>query len=507
MKQITGIDLGLARDGQPQRILAPMANRHGLIAGATGTGKTVTLQTLAQNFSRAGVPVFTADVKGDLAGLAVPGELTPRLAARVLALKPAGFEPRACPTLFWDLWGRRGHAVRTTVSDMGPLLLARLLDLNDTQGYVLHLAFKLADDEGLLLLDLKDLRSLLAWIGNRASELRTTYGNVSPATVGSIQRNLLVLDEAGGSRFFGEPALRIEHLMQRDFSGHGVIGILDAGRLLSDSRLYSTFLLWLLAELFEQLPEVGDQDRPKLVFFFDEAHLLFRDTPRALVDKIEQVVRLIRSKGVGVYFVTQNPLDIPTEILAQLGHRVQHALRAFTPADQKVVRAVAETFRQSPGLDTERTLLELEVGEALVSVLDAKGRPSAVARTRIYPPESRMGSIEDERRAELLGRSPLSGVYDSAVDRESAYEILKQRAEQAAAPQPAPMPAAPEWAVKTPPPRRPSAEAKPREAKAAGRRRESVGEAVLKSTMRSMGSYVGRQLIRGLMGSLLGSRR
>ncbi len=489
----TPLLIGKTADGRPVVLHPAMANRHGLVAGATGTGKTVTLQRLAQEFSRRGVPVFTADVKGDLAGLARPGVLTPRIQARVTQLGLDDFAPRACPALFWDLYGRRGHPARTTLSDMGPLLLGRLLDLNETQQFALQLAFKLADDQGLLLLDVKDLRALLAWMADHAGELRADYGHFAPATVGTIQRNLLTLAEAGGETFFGEPALRMADLMKQTAAGEGMVSVLDATTLVHDGRLYATFLLWLISELFETLDETGDRPLPRLVFFFDEAHLLFRDTPRVLVEKIEQVVRLIRSKGVGVYFVTQNPLDLPESVLGQLGNRIQHALRAFTPLDQKAVRAAAETFRANPALDTAQAITELEVGEALVSTLDEQGRPTVVERTLVAPPESQLGAITDAERADLVHQSPLAGIYDQAVDRESAYELLKKRA-AAAAPPPAPAPA----------PQRPAA---PRPPAAAPRSRQGVGETMMKSVVRSIGSSLGRQLVRGLLGSLLGGRR
>ncbi|HEY0675337.1 MAG TPA: helicase HerA-like domain-containing protein, partial [Immundisolibacter sp.] len=424
---MTMIPIGAA-GGAPVDLRAAMANRHGLIAGATGTGKTVTLQTLAEGFSRAGVPVFLADVKGDLAGLTQPAQPGERILARVAELGIADFAPRANPVVFWDLYGRAGHPVRATVSDMGPLLLASLLELNDTQTGVLYAAFKVADDQGLLLLDLQDLRSLLAWVADNAASLRARYGNLSGASVAAIQRQLLVLEADGAEQFFGEPALDLADLTRTDFSGQGVISVLDASALMSRPRLYATFLLWLLAELFERLPEVGDLDRPRLVFFFDEAHLLFDTAPKALLEKIEQVVRLIRSKGVGVYFVTQNPQDVPDAVLGQLGNRVQHALRAFTPRDRAAVRAAAQNFRANPGLDVETVLTELAVGEALVSVLDARGMPTPVERTLIRPPASRLGPLTAPERAEHLARSPLAGRYDTPVDRESAHELLAARA-------------------------------------------------------------------------------
>ena len=467
-----------------------MGSRHGLISGATGTGKTVTLQTIAEGFARAGVPVFMADVKGDLSGLAAAGAPSERIAKRVADLALAGYAQRAYPTLFWDLFGQRGHPIRATVSDMGPLLLASLLELNDTQTSVLHAIFKIADDQGLLLLDMKDLRAMLTWVAEHAKELQTSYGNMNTVSIAAIQRSLLVLEQQGADQFFGEPQVALADLMQTDFSGNGVISVLDATALMTRPRLYAMFLLWLIAELFEQLPEVGDPDRPRLVFFFDEAHLLFDDAPKALVDKIEQVVRLIRSKGVGVYFVTQSPLDIPEDVLGQLGNRVQHALRAFTPRDQKAVRAAAETFRANEGLDTARAITELGVGEALVSVLDAGGRPIPVERVLICPPESRIGPLTDEERAERLARSPLRGRYEQALDRASAYEALKQRAESEA------QQAALERAQRDQP-----------VLARAPRGRQTPIEAMTQSAARAIGSSIGRQIVRGVLGSLLGRAR
>lgn len=410
-----------------------MANRHGLIAGATGTGKTVSLRVLAEQFSRMGVPVFMADVKGDLSGLCKPGGESPKVAERVQKLGLADFKYEACPVVFWDVFGEQGHPVRTTVSEMGPLLLARLLGLNDTQSGVLILTFKIADDNGLLLLDLKDLRAMLQFVGDNAEKFKTEYGNVSAASIGTIQRGLLALEEQGGDRFFGEPALMLEDLLQTQ-DGRGVINILAADKLMQSPKLYSTFLLWMLSELFERLPEVGDLEKPKLVFFFDEAHLLFDEAPKALRDKIEQVVRLIRSKGVGVYFVSQNPLDIPDEVLGQLGNRVQHALRAFTPRDQKAVKAAAQTFRPNPKLDVATVILEMGVGEALISTLDEKGIPSVVERALIYPPRTQLSPLSPEERQQVIRQSPIYGHYEKSLDRESAYEILKARAVEAAEP-------------------------------------------------------------------------
>jgi len=468
-------------------LLTVMANRHGLIAGATGTGKTVTLQVLAEGFSRCGVPVFLADVKGDLSGLSQAGEAKPKLLERAQTLGMTDYAPRAHPTLFWDLFGTQGHPIRTTVSDMGPLLLARLLDLNDTQEGILNIAFKLADDEGLLLLDLKDLRTLLTHLADNATEIKSRYGNISGASVGAIQRALLTLEQQGAAQFFGEPALALDDFMHTDFSGQGVISILAADTLMQTPKLYATFLLWLLAELFEELPEAGDLPKPKLVFFFDEAHLLFNDAPKALVEQIEQVVRLIRSKGVGVYFISQNPSDIPDSILGQLGNRVQHALRAFTPRDQKAVRAAAQTLRANSGIDTETAITELGVGEALVSLLDAKGTPGIVQRALICPPCSRMGPITAAERQQVLERSPLRGKYEQTIDRESAHERLQARAQQAIATN------------------APADEAPARE-KSTGRQRQGVGEALAKSVVRSMGSSLGRQIVRGVLGALFKGR-
>jgi len=480
--------LGSGDDGAVELRLR-MANRHGLIAGATGTGKTVTLQVLAEHFSRAGVPVFMADVKGDLSGLAKPGASNDKIDKRLKDLKLKDWGARPCPVVFWDLYGDHGHPIRATISDMGPLLLANLLELNDTQEGVLYACFKIADDQGLLLLDLKDLRALLTHVADNAKQYQKDYGNLSSTSVAAIQRSLLVLEQQGADKFFGEPALKLEDLMQVDFSGNGVVSVLDATRLLPKPRLYATFLLWLLSELFEQLPELGDPDKPKLVFFFDEAHLLFDNAPKALIEKIEQVVRLIRSKGVGVFFISQSPLDIPEDVLGQLGHRVQHALRAFTPKDQKAVKAAAQTFRARKGVDVETAITELGTGEALASVLDEKGSPTPVARILVRPPESRIGPLTETERTEHLARSPLKGRYDQAVDRESAYELLKLRGEKAAA-------AAEQQNAAASPAKR-------------GREPESMVEAMAKSAARAIGSQIGRQIVRGVLGSLLGgsSRR
>jgi uncharacterized protein len=418
----------LVAKGQRDRALLPaLANRHGLVAGATGTGKTVTLRVLAEGFSRLGVPVFLADVKGDLSGLARAGGDAPKVQERARALGMA-LEPEACPVVFLDVFGEAGHPLRTTISELGPLLLGRVLGLNETQGGVLQLVFRVADEQGLLLLDLKDLRAMLAHVSDNAATLRARYGNVAPASVGAIQRALLALESQGGDRLFGEPALALEDLLRQDLAGRGQVTVLHAEKLVRSPTLYATLLLWLLSELYEGLPEVGDPEKPRLVFFFDEAHLLFTDAPDELRQKVEQVVRLIRSKGVGVYFVTQNPLDVPDAVLGQLGNRVQHALRAFTPRDQKAVRAAAETFRASPGLDVERAITELAVGEALVSFLDAAGTPEPVERAFVVPPRSRLSPLTAEERAQVLASSPLRGRYDTLVDRESAYERLGARA-------------------------------------------------------------------------------
>ncbi|AKJ28245.1 helicase HerA-like domain-containing protein [Caldimonas brevitalea] len=500
----------LAKHHDTETFLLPaLANRHGLITGATGTGKTITLQTLAENFSRIGVPVFLADVKGDLTGISQPGSLSPKLSQLLQERGLPAPTPAACPTTLWDVFGEQGHPLRATVSDMGPLLLGRMLNLNDTQQGVLSLVFKIADDNGLLLLDLKDLRAMLQHVGDNASRYTTEYGNISAASVGAIQRGLLQIGEQGGERFFGEPMLDIADFMQT-VDGRGVVNVLAADKLLNAPRLYATFLLWMLSELFELLPEVGDLDQPKLVFFFDEAHLLFDDAPKALVERIELVVRLVRSKGVGVYFVTQNPLDVPDSVLGQLGNRVQHALRAFTPRDQKAVKAAAETMRVNPELDTATAITELAVGEALVSLLDDKGRPGVTQRVYVLPPASQIGPITAAQRQALLQASLVAGVYEKAVDRESAYERLKARAETAQTP-----------AVGRDTGRGATSADEgdsgggmlgglsdvlfgstgPR-----GGRREGVVDALAKSAARSIGSSVGRELIRGVLGSLLGGR-
>jgi DNA helicase HerA-like ATPase len=482
-----GILLGGAGDQQIW-LDAAMANRHGLITGATGTGKTVTLQLLAESFSRLGVPVFAADIKGDLSGVARPGSDHPKVAERVsrIGIDDHAFE--GSPVLFWDVRGQQGHAVRTTVSEMGPVLLSNLLELNETQEGVLQIAFSLADDQGLLLLDLKDLRAMLNWVSDNAADLSREYGRVSTASVTAILRRLLVLEEAGGDLYFGEPALRIEHLLQSDFSGRGVISLLDATTLYHNPRIYATFLLWLLSELMEQLPERGDAPLPKLVFFFDEAHLLFDKAPPALLERITQVVRLIRSKGVGVFFVTQYPSDVPEEVIGQLGNRIQHALRAFTPRDRKALRAAAETFRSNPAFDTEAAIGELGVGEALVSTLDAKGVPSVVQRTLIAPPRSRIGPLSGDERAEMIARSPMRGTYENLVDRESAFEMLKKRAQELESQRAAAA----------------RAGDKARARSGSGRQRQGAVEAFTKSVLRSVGSSLGRSIARGILGSIIG---
>jgi hypothetical protein len=498
-------------------LLPALANRHGLITGATGTGKTITLQALAEGFSRLGVPSFLADVKGDLTGISQPGSIPPKMAA---VLQERGLpEPEsiACPATLWDVFGEQGHPVRATVSDMGPLLLARMLGLNDTQSGVLSIVFKIADDQGLALLDLKDLRAMLQHVGDNAAQYKTQYGNVSAASIGAIQRGLLQIEEQGGDRFFGEPMLDIADFMQT-VSGQGVVNILAADKLLNAPRLYATFLLWLLSELFETLPEVGDLEQPKLVFFFDEAHLLFDEAPKELVDRIELVVRLVRSKGVGVYFVTQNPLDIPDSVLAQLGNRVQHALRAFTPRDQKAVKAAASTMRANPKLDVEAAITELAVGEALVSFLDAKGRPSVTERVFVIPPGSRIGPITAEQRQALIQGSLVAGVYEKTVDRESAYEKLAGRAAASGDAADALRTGAPAGGAPGAPaggaPGAPAADdggmmgelkdllfgsTGPR-----GGKREGLVEKAASSAVRSMGSAVGREIFRGVLGGLLG---
>ncbi|MBI5918321.1 MAG: DUF853 family protein [Nitrosomonadales bacterium] len=496
----------IAKNADHELVLLPqMANRHGLITGATGTGKSVTLQSLAESFSRIGVPVFLSDIKGDLSGMAKIGGGNAKVEARVEQLQLENFAHRAYPVTFWDIEGSQGHPVRATVTDVGPLLLGRMLNLNDVQQGVLSLVFKIADDSGLLLLDFKDLRAMVQHVGENAKSFTSEYGNISTASIGAIQRGLLELEQQGAEPLFGEPMLNIDDLMQTDRQGFGTINILAADKLMNSPKVYSTLLLWLLSELFENLPEAGDLDKPRLVFFFDEAHLLFSDAPPALIDKVEQVVRLIRSKGVGVYFVTQNPTDVPDKVLSQLGNRVQHALRAFSVRDQKAVRAAAETMRDNPELDEQAAITELGVGEALVSLLDEKGRPTVVQRGYIVPPQAQIGPITAAERQRIIQSSLLAGHYEAAIDRESAYEILKGRTTQ-----------------------RQAEPSRQQESPASGgglgdmlgsvlggsnssrrspSRNQSVGEAILKSAARTIGSEVGRQIIRGVLGSLLGGRR
>jgi len=504
----------IAKNASTELALLPaLANRHGCITGATGTGKTISLQVLTERFSRLGVPVFLADVKGDLGGLAASGQMSEKLNERLTARGIPAPDFGECPVTFWDVFGEQGHPVRATISDMGPLLLARLMNLNDTQEGVLAMTFQIADDNGLLLLDLKDLRAMLQYVGDNAAQFRTQYGNVSAASIGAIQRGLLQLEQQGAERFFGEPMLNIDDLMQT-IDGKGVVNILAADKLMHSPRLYACFLLWLLSELFENLPEIGDPEKPKLVFFFDEAHLLFTDAPSALVEKVELVVRLIRSKGVGVYFVTQNPIDIPEKILGQLGNRIQHALRAFTPRDQRAVRATAETMRPNPALKIEQVIQELSVGEALVSLLDAKGTPGITERAWVLPPGTRIGPLTPAERAAVLQQSVVAGVYEEAVDRESAFEALRARAQSAAAPATG---------------RNAPASAGGGAGAAAGTgavlgglgalifgstgprggKRDGLIDVMAKSAARSTGSAISRQLVRGVLGSLLGgtSRR
>ncbi len=476
---------------------AAMANRHGLITGATGTGKTVTLQVLAESFSRLGIPVFSADVKGDLSGVAQAGKTHEKVSERLQHMGVTDHPFEGCPVLFWDIFGKTGHAVRTTVSEMGPVLLANLLALNDTQSGILHVAFSVADDQGLLLLDLKDLSAMLNWLAENRKELAREYGNITSQSVSAIQRKLLVLRESGGESFFGEPGLNIEELLHADFSGRGVISLLDASSLYSNPKIYSTFLLWLLSELMEDLPERGDGPLPKLVFFFDEAHLLFNNAPKALIDRITQVVRLIRSKGVGIFFVSQYPNDIPDEVLGQLGCRIQHGLRAFTPKDQKAVKVAAQTFRQNPAIDTVTAITELGVGEALVSTLDPKGRPTMVDWCLLAPPRSQIGPVALEEKNRLMDRSPLKGRYDTSMDRESAYELLARREEELRHKR---QEAAAEL-------EREKAAAKTEKHRSSGRQRQSAGEALIKSVARSIGSQLGRSIVRGILGSIIGKKR
>ena len=488
----------LIAKGERDLFLYPrMANRHGLVAGATGTGKTVSLQVMAEGFSRIGVPVFMADVKGDLSGISQAGTATPKIADRIKLLHLGDYGFNGCPVTFWDIFGEQGHPVRTLVSDMGPLLLSRLFNLSEIQSGVLSLVFKIADDNGLLLLDSKDLRAMLQYAGDHADDFQTEYGRISAASIGAVQRSLLDLDTQGGDKLFGEPALNLEDFIQTDSRGRGMINILAADKLMLSPKMYATFLLWMLAELFERLPEVGDLDKPKLVFFFDEAHLLFTDAPEALLQKIEQIIRLIRSKGVGIYFVTQYPLDVPETVLGQLGNRVQHALRAFTPRDQKAVRVAASTMRANPKLDVEKAITELGVGEALVSFLDEKGQPGIVERAFILPPHSQIGPIAPDIRKSIITQSVIYGHYEKVVDRESAYEKLKEQAAaeaETAAAAKAPVPGVP--TVREPKIPRP-----------VGRPRDSMLDAFAKSATRAIGSQIGRQVVRGLLGSILGGRR
>ncbi len=480
--------LPIAKGKSEIGIIPKMANRHGLIAGATGTGKTVTLRVMAEQFSSIGVPVFMADVKGDLSGLPFPGGENQKVTERTKQLNLAGFSFQGYPVVFWDVFREQGHPVRATISEMGPLLLSRILNLNEIQSGVLNIIFKIADDSGLLLLDFKDLRAMAQYAGDNADQFKTQYGNISAASIGAIQRSLVTLEQQGGESFFGEPALNLQDLMQTDTGGKGVINIMTADKLMQSPRLYATFLLWMLAELFEQLPEVGDPPKPKMIFFFDEAHLLFDDVPKVLEEKIEQVVRLIRSKGIGIYFVTQNPLDLPEIILGQLGNRVQHALRAFTPRDQRNVKAAAETFRANPKLDVAKVVTQLEVGEALVSVLDEKGSPTIVERALILPPHSRLSPLNPDERSKIIQGSTLYGHYEKTVDRESAFEKLKARTEERKM-----------EAGQAPSPKRGTA--------AHRSPVQDLMDAMAKSAAHAIGSQIGRQIIRGVLGSLFGGSR
>ncbi|WAC60073.1 helicase HerA-like domain-containing protein [Brevundimonas sp. SL130] len=492
----SGLFLGQSDAAQPETLLFHRANRHGVIAGATGTGKTVTLQIMAQGFSDAGTPVFCADVKGDLSGISQLGAPNEKLLARAAEMGLT-LTPRAAPTVFWDLYGQKGHPIRTTVSEIGPVLMSRMLDLNEVQEGVMTVVFHIADQEGLLLLDLADLRSLLAYVGENAERIGREVGNVAPASIAAIQRALLQLEQQGGSAFFGEPALKLEDMIRTGLDGRGQVNVLDSTRLMNSPRLYAAFLLWLLSELFEQLPEVGDPEKPRLVFFFDEAHLLFNDAPRALLEKVEQVVRLIRSKGVGVYFVTQNPADIPDSVLAQLGNRIQHALRAYTPSEQKGLKAAAQSFRANPDFDTAEAIQALGVGEALVSVLDEKGAPTVVARTWIRPPASRLGPATEAERASVIAASPARGRYEQALNRESAEEILAAR--HAAADQAEAQARVDEAAEKD----RARARARPAPAsRARASSRQTPMEALTKSVLRTAGSTITRELLRGVLGGL-----
>ncbi|TKT81202.1 helicase HerA-like C-terminal domain-containing protein [Aquamicrobium sp. LC103] len=508
MLQDDSIFLGASRKPddsyqKPEQLLLKYGNRHGLVTGATGTGKTVTLQILAEGFSKAGVPVFCADIKGDLSGIAMKGEAQDFLLKRAETIKLDPYEFSESPVVFWDLFGEQGHPIRATVSEMGPLLLSRLMNLSEAQEGVLNIAFRLSDEEGMLLLDMKDLQAMLSNMAERTSEIGKRYGNVTRQSIGAIQRSLLILEQQGGTFFFGEPALKIADLMRNSRDGRGAINVLAADKLMMNPRLYATFLLWLMSELFEELPEVGDPEKPKLVFFFDEAHLLFDGAPKALVDRVEQVVRLIRSKGVGVYFVTQNPLDVPETVLAQLGNRIQHALRAYTPREQKAVKTAAETFRPNPDFDCFKAITQLGTGEALVSTLEEKGIPSMVQRTLVRPPAGRMGPITVEERKSLMAQSPVAGQYDQTIDRESAYEILQKRAADTAKAQQEAAQAdasggGTTWSL-------PDFGGGSSRGKAPARRgsnRQTVAEAAMKSVVRSVGSSLGRALVRGILGSL-----
>ena len=475
-------------------LLPRMANRHGLVAGATGTGKTISLQVLAEGLSRTGVSVFMADVKGDLSGMSQPGQPNPKISGRVELLKLQNFTFQGFPVIYWDVFGEQGHPIRATISEMGPLLLARLFDLNDTQSAVLSLVFKIADDNGMLLLDLKDLQAMLQYVGNNAAQFQTTYGNISSASIGAVQRSLMTLEQQGGDKFFGEPALNLDDMIRIDPQGRGYINILAADKLMLTPKTYATFLLWLLSELFERLPEVGDPEKPKLVFFFDEAHLLFTDAPKALLEKIEQVVRLIRSKGVGVFFISQNPLDIPEMVLGQLSNRVQHALRAFTPLDQKAVKSAAQTFRTNPKLDVATAITQLAVGEALISTLDEQGMPGIVQRAFVLPPTSQVGPVAPDLRHQIIHGSPVFGRYETSIDRESAYERLTGRVAGQG-------PTAGMAQAGTIPQVRPGVTARP------GKPGPTVLQQVLKAANSPIARQVERQLVRGLMGSLLGSSR
>jgi DNA helicase HerA-like ATPase len=495
-------NLFIAKSDKELYMVPKMANRHGLIAGATGTGKTVSLQVLAESFCSIGVPVFMADVKGDLSGIIKAGSMNPKIEARVQEMKITGYTRQGFPVCFWDLLGQKGHPLRSTISEMGPLLLSRLLNLNEVQTGVMSLIFRIADDNKLLLLDMKDLRKMLEFAGENRDKFTSDYGNISPASIGTIQRGLLALEEQGVDKFFGEPAVDLMDFIQTDSQGKGIINILAADQIMLNPALYSTFLLWLISELFEQLPETGDPEKPKLVFFFDEAHLLFDEAPKILLDKIEQVVRLIRSKGVGIYFITQNPLDIPDEVLGQLGNRIQHAIRAFTPKDLKAVKAAADTFRANPNVNVEEVITQLAVGEALVSFLDEKGIPSIVEKAKIVPPQSRIGPATDEERETVIRKSTIYGVYEKMIDRESAFEILQKRMEQQEAEEQ----------------RQEMEEQRLKEEKQMARQRgskSSSGGSILgeftkyagRSVTRQIGTELGRQLVRGLLGSLLGGRK